>query len=105
MRICFKCKKSFDELDNKGEVLEDSDDFFCWYCNECSANIRPANETRFYDACQYCKKQLKYRERLSNDVVLLHLDCYDKLLGSLNASLDVVSDMCQLEDESTEDLV
>lgn len=78
--ICSKCEKICDHL-MKGEILEDSEDNFIWYCEDCVKNhIRPAHTTRITDSCQWCKLPLEYKERLPFDVVMLHLECYDKIL-------------------------
>ena len=79
--VCTKCTHTYNRDYVKGEVLEDSEDNFVWYCNICAAEyIRPAYSTRPYDSCQWCKKPLAYKERLPFDIVLLHLDCYSKIL-------------------------
>ena len=78
--ICTRCKQVHDRSANQGEILEDSEDNFVWYCEECVNYIRPVSETRPHDKCQWCKQPLKYKERLPFDIVLLHLGCYDSIL-------------------------
>lgn len=88
--VCWKCNKKFEWNQELNGYLFENDDAHIWYCEECYNKTKLKKQNSIVNfqnpkVCQWCKESI-HELKLKDDLIVMHIDCYEKLINKVAAT-------------------